>query len=82
MNPPHQQVHLPLVINALLLTMIVEMKATARRNMMISMMNLHHHKLHSPVLLPLIMMTGKMRPMMWEKKKFISSTPISTKETR
>jgi hypothetical protein len=36
----------------------------------------------SPVLLPLIMMIGKTRPMMWEKKNLAISTPISTKETR
>jgi hypothetical protein len=79
MNLPHHQVRLPLDINALLLTMIVETKATMRRDMMITRMNLHHHKVHSPVLLPLIMMTGKTRPMMWENKKFTSSTPIPTK---
>jgi hypothetical protein len=82
MNPPYRQVHLPLVLNNLLLTMIVETKAMMKRIMMIVRMNLHHHKVHSPVLLPLIMMTRKMRPMMWEKKKFASSTQISTKETR
>jgi hypothetical protein len=82
MNPPHQQVHLPLVINVLLLTMIVEMKLMMRRNMMIARMNLHHHKVHFPIFLPLIMMTGKKRPMMCVRKKFTSSTPISTKKTR
>jgi hypothetical protein len=70
----------PTSYKALLLTMIVEMKAMVRRNMMIARMNLHHHKLHSPVLLPLIMMTGKMRSMMWVKKKFTSSTPISKRK--
>jgi hypothetical protein len=57
MNPPHWQVRLPLVTNVLLLTMIVETKATMRRDMMIVRMNLHHHKVHFLVLLPLIMMT-------------------------
>jgi Ni,Fe-hydrogenase I large subunit len=81
MNPPHQQVHLPLVINVLLLTMIVETKATMRRNMMIATMNIHHHKVHFSIFLPLIMMIGKKRPMMWVRKKFASSTPISAKKT-
>jgi hypothetical protein len=83
MSPPHRQVCLPLVINVLLLTMIVETKATMRRNMtMMVRMNMHHHKVHLLILLSLIIMTGKMRPMMWEKKKFVSSTLISTKKTR
>jgi hypothetical protein len=60
MDPPHRQVHLPLVIHVLLLTMRVEMKVMMRRNMrMIARMSLHHHKVHFPVLLPLIIMTGK-----------------------
>jgi hypothetical protein len=58
MNPPHRQVRLPLVFNVLLLTMIMEMKATMRRDMMIARMNLHHHKVHFSVLLLLMMMTG------------------------
>jgi hypothetical protein len=83
MNPPHRQVCLPLVINVLLLTMIVETKAMMRRNMrMIARMSLHHYKVHFPVLLPLIIMTGKMRPMMWKKRRFAGSTPISTKKTK
>jgi hypothetical protein len=82
MNPPHQQVHFPVVINVLLLTMIVETKVTMRRNMMIARMNLHHHKVHFLVLLPLIIMIGKMRPTMWKKRRFAGSTPISTKKTK
>jgi hypothetical protein len=35
-----------------------------------------------PVLLPLIIMTGKMRPTMWKKRRYASSTPISTKKTK
>jgi hypothetical protein len=74
---------LPLVINVLLLTMIVETKAMMRRNMrMIARMSLHHHKVHFPVLLSLIIMTGKMRPAMWKKRRFAGSTPISTKKTK
>jgi hypothetical protein len=70
MNPPRQQVCSPLVINVLLLTMTVEMKAMMRRNMrMTARMNLHHHKVHFPMLLPLTLMTGKMRPMMWKKRR-------------
>lgn len=34
------------------------------------------------VLLPLIVMTGKMRPTMWKKRRFAVSTPISTKKTK
>ncbi|KAL5664648.1 hypothetical protein ACJX0J_024756, partial [Zea mays] len=67
MNPPRRQVCSPLVINVLLLTMTVETKAMIRRNMR---MNLHHHKVHFPILLPLTLMTGKMRPMMWRKRRF------------
>jgi hypothetical protein len=82
-DPPHRQVHLPIVIHVLLLTMRVEMKAMMRRNMrMIARMSLHHHKVHFPVLLPLIIMTGKMRPMMWKKRRFAGSTPILTKKTK
>jgi hypothetical protein len=74
---------LPLVINVLLLTMIVETKAMMRRNIrMIARMSLHHHKVHFSVLLPLIIMTGKMRPTMWKKRRYASSTPISTKKTK
>jgi hypothetical protein len=65
--------------------MIVETIAMMRRNMrMIARMkpNPHHHKVHFSILVPLIMMTGKMRMMMWKKRKFASSTPISTKGTR
>jgi hypothetical protein len=36
MNPSHRLVRLPLVISVLLLTMIVEMKAMMRRDMMIA----------------------------------------------
>jgi hypothetical protein len=83
MSPPHQQVRLPLVINVLLLTIIVETKATMRRNMtMIARMNLHHHKVHLSILVLLIMMVEKMKRMVWENKKFASSTLISTKKTR
>jgi hypothetical protein len=46
---------------------------------MIARMNLHHHKVHFFLWLPLIMMTEKMRPIMWEKRNLASSTPISTK---
>ena len=67
----------------LLLTMIVETKAMTRRNMrMIARMSLHHHKVHFPVLLPLIIMTGKIRPVMWKKRRFAGSKPISTKKTK
>jgi hypothetical protein len=45
------------------------------------MRSLHHHKVHFHVLLPLIIMTGKMRPTMW-KRRFAVSTPISTKKTK
>jgi hypothetical protein len=79
MDPPHRQVCLPLVINVLLLTMIVETKAMMRRNMR---MSLHHHKVHFPVLLPLTIITRKMRPTMWKKRRFAGSTPISTKKTK
>jgi hypothetical protein len=74
-------VRLPLVTNVLLLTMIVEMKAMMRRDMMIARMNLDHHKVHFPILLPLIMITGDMISIMWEKRKFANSTPISIKNT-
>jgi hypothetical protein len=62
MDPPHRQVHLPLVIHVLLLTMRMEMKAIMRRNM--RMRSLHHHKIHFPILLPLTIVTGKMRSTM------------------
>jgi hypothetical protein len=82
-DPPHQLVHLPPVIHVLLLTMRVEMKAMIRRNMqMIARMSLHHHKVHFSVLLPLIIITGKMKPTMWKKRRFVVSTPISTKKTK
>jgi hypothetical protein len=62
--------------------MIVETKTTMRRDMMIARMNLYHNKVHFSVLLLLMMMTGEMRLMMWEKRKFSKSTPISTKKSR
>jgi hypothetical protein len=34
------------------------------------------------ILLPLTLMTGKMRPMMWKKRRFAVSTSISTKRTK
>jgi hypothetical protein len=83
MNPPHRQVCLSLVINVLVLTMIVETKVMMKKNMrIIARMSLHHHKVHFPVLLPLIIMTGKMRPTMWKKRRFTGSTPISTKKIK
>jgi hypothetical protein len=45
-------------------------------------MSLHHHKVHFPLLLPLIIMTRKVRPMMWEKRRYTGSTPISTMRTK
>jgi hypothetical protein len=38
------------------------------RNMMIARMNLHHHKVHFPRLLPLMMMAGKMRPISQQRR--------------
>jgi hypothetical protein len=51
--------------------MIVETIAMMRRNMrMIARMKLspHHHKVQFSILVPLIMMTGKMRMMVWKKR--------------
>jgi hypothetical protein len=67
--------------------MVVETKATMRRNMrMIARMkpNPHHHKAHFPILfcmLPLIMMTWKMKPRMLKKRSFASSMDVSTSKT-
>jgi hypothetical protein len=49
---------------------------------MIARMSLHHHKVHFPILLPLLIMTRKMRPTMWNKRRFAGSKPISTKKTK
>jgi hypothetical protein len=49
---------------------------------MIARMSLPHHKVHFSILLPLIIMTGKMRLAMWKKRRFAGSTPISTKKTK
>jgi hypothetical protein len=52
----------PTCYTYLLLTMRMEMKEIIRKNMW--MRSLHHHKIHFPILLPLTIVTGKMRSTM------------------